>query len=93
MTNIILELCKTVKGIIIGTVIYFCIALDVAILEMSSRQVQRLLGTDGAAKSDEFSETFQTAFDPTPSFRKIMLQILDNGYGRIYARRYEGPIV
>ena len=30
---------------------------------------------------------------PPPYFRKIMLQIFNNGYGRIYARRYEGQIV
>ena len=46
----------------------------------------------GYTKLDEFSEKFQTAFDPSPSFsenyvaiffRKIMLQIFYNGYGRI----------
>ena len=30
---------------------------------------------------------------PTLHFRKIMLQILYSGYGRVYARRYEGQIV
>ena len=43
--------------------------------------------------SDEFPEKFQTASDPHPHFWKIMLQILYNGEGRIYARRYEGQIV
>ena len=37
-----------------------------------------VLGKGGYAKSDEFSEKFQTAFDPphthTPHFRRIMLQ-------------------
>ena len=52
------------------------------------------LGTGHATKSDEFSEKFQTAFDPPPShFQKIILQIFYNGYGRIYASRYEGQIV
>ena len=32
------------------------------------------LGKDGAIKADEFSETIQTAFDPPPHFRKIVLQ-------------------
>ena len=30
---------------------------------------------------------------PPPHFRKIMLQFSYNGYGTIYARRYEGKIV
>ena len=51
------------------------------------------LGKDGCTKSDVFSEKIQTAFDPPPHFRKIMLQMFYNGYGRIYARRYEGQIV
>ena len=34
------------------------------------------LGTADVYKTDEFSEKFQTAFDPPPPhFRKIMLQI------------------
>ena len=34
-----------------------------------------LLGTGGVSKTDEFSEKFQTAFDPpSPHFRKIVLQ-------------------
>ena len=33
------------------------------------------LGKDGCTKSDVFSEKFQTAFDPPPHFRKIMLQM------------------
>ena len=45
------------------------------------------LGKDGATKSCEFSEKFHMAFDPPPHFRKIILQILYNGYGRIYAKR------
>ena len=32
------------------------------------------LGTGGATKSDEFSEQFQTAFDP-PSFSEIYIAI------------------
>ena len=45
--------------------------------------VERL--RDGTTKSEEF--------DPPPHFRKIIVQFLYNGYGCIYARRYEGPIV
>ena len=33
------------------------------------------------------------AFDSPPHFRKIMLHFFNNGYGRIYARRYKGQIV
>ena len=46
------------------------------------------LGKDPVAKSDDFLEKFQTAFDPPPSFLEIMLQIFNNGFGRIYARRH-----
>ena len=46
------------------------------------------LGTDPVAKSDDFLEKFQMAFDPPPSFLEIMLQIFNNGFGRIYARRH-----
>ena len=45
------------------------------------------LGKDPATKSDDFLEKFQKGFDPPSHFWKIMLQILYNGYGRIYARR------
>ena len=48
-----------------------------------------LLALLGSTKTDELLEKFQTAFDPPPHFWKIMLQILYNGYGCIYARRYE----
>ena len=48
------------------------------------------LGKDPVAKSDDFLEKFQTAFDPpTPSFLEIMLHIFCNGYGCIFARMYE----
>ena len=50
-----------------------------------------LIGKDGATKSDEFSEKFQTAFDPPSLFLGNYVAIF--GYGRIYARRYDGPIV
>ena len=36
-----------------------------------------LKGTGHATKSDEFSEKFQTAFDPPPHFQKIMLHFLE----------------
>ena len=42
-------------------------------LERSSSLKVQLLGKGGATKSDEFSEKIQTAFDPPPHFRKIML--------------------
>ena len=32
------------------------------------------LGTGDDNRTDEFSEKFQTAFDPLPNFREIMLQ-------------------
>ena len=32
------------------------------------------LGTGHVTKSDEFSEKFQTAFDPPPHFRKVTLR-------------------
>ena len=34
------------------------------------------LGTGGHTKTDETLEKFQTAFDPPPHFRKIILRIL-----------------
>ena len=38
-------------------------------------------------------DKFQTVFDPLPPhFRKIMLQFFYNGYGRIYAKRYEAEV-
>ena len=36
------------------------------------------MGADAVPKTDEFSETFQTAFDPSSHFRKIMLQFFHN---------------
>ena len=40
-----------------------------------------IIGTDGVTNTDEFSEQFQTAFDPhPPHFRKIRLQIYYKGY-------------
>ena len=33
------------------------------------------LGTGDDSKMDEFSEKYQTAFDPSPHFQKTMLQI------------------
>ena len=54
----------------------------------------QLLGKGGATKSDEFSEKFQTAFDPrSPHFRKIIFHFFQNGYSCIYERSYEGQIV
>ena len=48
------------------------------------------LGKDPATKSDEFLENFQTAFDP-PSFSENYIAIFFyDGYGYIYARRYDG---
>ena len=38
----------------------------------------KLMGADAVPKTDEFSETFQTAFDPSSHFRKIMLQFFHN---------------
>ena len=38
-------------------------------------------------------EKVQTAFNPPPSFSGIMLQIIFDWYGCIYARRYDGQIV
>ena len=35
-----------------------------------SHQQDPFLGTGGPTKMDEFSEKFQTAFDPPPSFSK-----------------------
>ena len=40
-----------------------------------------LIGKGQATISDEFSEKFQTAFDPSPHFQKIKLQFFCNGYG------------
>ena len=36
--------------------------------------IEQRLGTLTPSKTDEFSEKFQTAFDP-PHFRRVMLQI------------------
>ena len=38
----------------------------------------KLMGADAVPKTDEFSETFQTAFDPSSHFWKIMLQFFHN---------------
>ena len=35
------------------------------------------LGTGDDTKTDEFSEKFPMAFDPSPHFQKIMLQIFN----------------
>ena len=51
-----------------------------------------VLGKGGATKSNEFSEKIQTAFEP-PHFGKLECSFFYNGYGRMYARRYEGQIV
>ena len=40
------------------------------------------LGTPTPSKTDEFSEKFQTAFDPPPHFRKVMLQIFSEIHDR-----------
>ena len=56
-----------------------------------------LKGTGHATKSDEFSEKFQTAFDPPhphPHFWKIMLQffimdMVEHMQGGMMARYYE----
>ena len=39
-----------------------------------------VLGTGDGTKTDQFSETFTTASDPPPHFRKIMLQFFSNFY-------------
>ena len=46
----------------------------IASLNLNQSPLQ--LGTDGHTKTNEFSEKFQTAFDPPPHFRKIILRIL-----------------
>ena len=40
------------------------------------------LGMPDTSKTDEFSEKFQTAFDPPPHFRKVMLQIFSEIHDR-----------
>ena len=40
------------------------------------------LGKHPLSKTDEFSEKFQTAFDPPPHFRKIMLRICSEIHDR-----------
>ena len=40
------------------------------------------LGMDGPTKTDEFLEKFQTAFDPPPHFRKIMLRFFSGIHDR-----------
>ena len=40
------------------------------------------LGKDDISKTDEFLEKFQTAFDPPPHFRKIMLQFFSEIHDR-----------
>ena len=48
-------------------------------------------GKGPATKSDEFLEKFQTAFaPPPPHFWKLYCNFFYNGYGCIYANRYEG---
>ena len=54
------------------------------------------LGKDGCAKSDEFSEKIQTAFNSTPPpliSENYVAIFFYNGYGQIHARRYEDQIV
>ena len=40
------------------------------------------LGKPTPSKTDEFSEKFQTAFDPPPYFRKVMLQFFSEIHDR-----------
>ena len=44
------------------------------------------LGNGPDAKSDEFLEKFQTAFNPPPPFLEIILQFFYDIYGCIYMR-------
>ena len=51
-------------------------------------------GRANLGELDEFLEKFQTSFDPPPSFLENYDAIFFyNGYGCIYARRYEGQVV
>ena len=53
---------------------------------------QKQVGKGRATKLDEFSEKFQTAFDP-PSFSKNYVPNFYYRYGCLNARRYDGQIV
>ena len=54
---------------------------------------QHKAGKDPATTLDDFLEIFQTAFDPPLIFGKLYCNFFYNGYGCIYARRYDGQIV
>jgi len=51
------------------------------------------LGKDGVSKTDEFSEKFQTAFDPPPHFRKIMLRFSRQNCDKSAYVQYGGTVV
>ena len=51
------------------------------------------LGKDAISKTDEFSEKFQTAFDPPPHFRKIMLRFLRQNSDKSAYVQYGGTVV
>ena len=50
---------------------------------LSALTLSTPLGKGGATISDEFTEKFQTAFDPPPHFWKIILQFFYDIYGCI----------
>ena len=50
-------------------------------------------GKMAAQNRMDFQKNSKRPSTPPPPLRKIMLQFFYNGYGRIYARRYEGQIV
>ena len=52
------------------------------------------LGKDGVSETDEFSEKFQTAFDPPPPhFRKIMLRFSRQNCDKSAYVPYGGTVV
>ena len=51
------------------------------------------LGKDGVSKTDEFSEKFQTAFDPPPHFRKIILRFSRQNCDKSAYVQYGGTVV
>ena len=51
------------------------------------------LGKGGISKSDEFLEKFQTAFDPPPHFRKIMLRFSRQNCDKSAYVQYGGTVV
>ena len=60
----------------VWVVLFFVHGSQSHISQIYEKAVSKL-GKGGAAKSDDFLEKFQTAFDPSPpNFRKIMLQFL-----------------